>query len=449
MMDKDRGSGAEGALKNLSRFSAVTFATTVLRLGIRVLSNVVFTRLLGPSGRGAYGLLTTIPGLVVSLGNMGFGLGNVFLIAKRKCDLRAVTGNTLVVTSILGTVLTLAGYLLLSYGDILKGDTELIHQFTFLVLCAIPFVLLYEFGSDLLIATKQINYVNFLGLIFSGLPVILIIIFWFYTGEALNSAMYAWALTVLVVSVWSILKVMKRDALPLKVSLKHLKEGLSFGSRGYISIFANAMVRRIDFIFISSMLGAKDLGYYAISVSIAEILLSVPDAVNLPFLPLHLGLNRKDAEDTAPVVIRHVLFIMILICLFTAIIGRYAIWILFGKDFLAAYVPLLWLLPGIFSLSIFDLLKIDMYRNNLPGFVSMVSLLTLICNLILNYILIPIYGISGAAISSTVSYSLSTCILLCNFTRIAKVPYRDVLVIKISDLMLLWSQFRYGIKKDK
>lgn len=446
-INSGEGHETKAALKSLKEFSFSSFITTFLRFGIRILKNVVFTRFLSPAERGLFGLLTTIPDLVISFGNMGFGLGNTYLVAKHRYDLKKIVGNTLLFTFVLGLCLAGIGYIILSSDRILKGDGEAVRSFSSLVLFAIPFVLLYKFTDDILIATKQIHFANFLRLVFSGLPIVLIVVFWLYSGLALKAALYAWALTIVVVAVWAVIKTLSKDALPLKLSVPYFKDSISFGSRGLVSMFANELVRRVDYVFVSSMHGAHALGFYAVSVSVAEILLSVPDAVSTSFLPIHLGLDKKSANSFAPVVIRHVLCVMVVVCICTAIAGKLIIWLLFGGDYLPSYNSMLFLLPGILALSIYDLLKVDLYNHNLPGFVSWVSVITLVCNLLLNFLLIPRYGISGAAVSSSLSYGLSTIILLVKVVRLSGNSYQEVLLIKKTDIVLLWNKLRVKCRK--
>lgn len=442
-MESNKKPEINEALKSLSKFSLWTFAATIFRFGIRLLKNVVFTRILGPADRGIFGLLTAIPDLIVGFGNLGFGLGNTYLVAKERYDLKKIVSNTLLFTVLVGLLLAGVGYIVLSYEGILKGDNETVKAFLPVVLLLIPFVLLQRFGEDLLTAIKQINFLNLMGLCFSILPVILIVPLWVYTGEALKSAMYALTASVITISVWSIIKILSKSSFGFELSYNYFKKSLSYGTRGYLSIVADIMVRRIDVLFVSHILGATSLGLYAVSVSIAEILLMVPDAVNRPFLPIRLGLHKKDAKSVTPIVIRYVLFIMVLVCLCVAVGGKLIILILFGRKFLPAYSPVLWLLPGVLALSIYNFLKADMYSHNLPGFVSRTSVITLFCNLLFNYLLIPRFGINGAAISSSISYGLATLILLIKSVRLSGNSYRDTLFIKTSDLMSLWNKLRH------
>lgn len=437
-MPKDKTSEA---LKSLNQYAFSSFAVTVLRFGIRILKNVTFARLLGPAHRGAYGLMTSLPDLLITFGDMGFGMSTTYLAAKRD-NLRKITGNTLVMTLIQGLFLIGLAFGLLHYQYLLKEGGQFFLIYGPVILFTIPFSLLHEHMIHILLGTKRIHFINFLTLLYSLLPLALLILLWLATHRTLTAAMYAWTASIVIVSLIAVIKVLQNKAWPLGFSMTYMKEGLSFGLRSHGSSFCDAVSSRIDYLFIASFLGVQELGYYVISVSMAEILLSIPEAVFKPFLPIHLHLDREDAKNFAPIVIRHLLFIMIFVCAITAIFGKLLIWVLFGREFLPAYHSMLWLLPGIMCLSIYNLLKIDMYSRNLPGRVSLFSIVALVFNVISNLILIPHLGIVGAAMSYSFSYGLSSLFLLRQFVQSSQSSYRNVLLIKGSDLALLWNKVR-------
>jgi O-antigen/teichoic acid export membrane protein len=64
------------------------------------------------------------------------------------------------------------------------------------------------------------------------------------------------------------------------------------------------------------------------------------------------------------------------------------------------------------------------------------------CNVGLNLLLIPAWGIAGASVSSSVSYTLSTAVLLAAYVRRSGIPLREVLVPRRQDLALFWSHLR-------
>jgi O-antigen/teichoic acid export membrane protein len=90
------------------------------------------------------------------------------------------------------------------------------------------------------------------------------------------------------------------------------------------------------------------------------------------------------------------------------LLGQFIIEILFSKEFLLAYSPLLILLIG-YSINA----PISSINGTLQsiGKVTTVFRISLVCaiiNLLLNFLLIPEYGIDGAAIATSISLTLVT-----------------------------------------
>lgn len=429
-----RSAGLNKSLSILGKFSLSSLAVTAILFILRMVKNIVFTRLLGPSGRGMYGLLTTIPGLIISFGNLGFGLGCVYLLSKKKCELYKVLGNAFLYLLIQGAILALVGAVLLSFKGILKADYHIIESFSLPVLVAIPFLLAQHTGGTLLMGIKDIDFYNILRILFSAFPILFLVLLWLITKDALFSAMAAWTGAIAIVAVISFVQLYKKAGKRVGISIPYVKEAFSFGLRGNISMFANEVVRRIDILFIAYFLGAAQVGYYAVSVSVAEILLALPDAIALPFLPIRMSMDSSEAASFSPFVIKYVFLIMVFVCGITALAGKAIIFILYGKDFFPALMPMLCLLPGILALSLYQFLKADIYSINRPGFISIVSLITMTSNLVLNYLMIPSYGINGAAISSSVSYAASTLILFVFFLRKTGLSWDAVLLVKKQDV---------------
>ena len=430
------------ALKSLGEYALSSLAATAAQFVLRMARNVILTRLLGPAGRGLYGLLSTLPGFIVSFGNLGFGLGCYYLVAKRKCDLREILGNTLLYLVVLGAVLTVVGYVALQVSTPIRQDFLSGNHLTVLLLVSIPLLLAYNTVSDLLSALKEIHFANILTVTFAIFPIAVLLLYWWFTGNALMAAIWAWLGTNAGITLFGMFRIYRRAGGTPRVSYPALREAFSFGLRGNVNTWANAVVRRIDVLFVAHFAGMEAVGFYAASVSIAEIILTLPDAVSGPFLPLRMEMEEKEGWHFSPFVLKYMLAIMGLVCLVTAIIGKWLILTLYGSVFLPSLLPLQCLLPGIVGLSLYQFVKADLYHMNRPGLISWVSVLAMICNLALNFLLIPRFGAVGAAISSSVCYLLSTALLMFFVLRHTGVSWSQALILRKDDVCLLAHHFR-------
>ncbi len=439
---KTHSPSSSSALKSLGEYALSSLAATVAQFVLRMARNVILTRLLGPAGRGIYGLLNTLPGFVVSFGNLGFGLGCYYLVAKRKRDLREILGNSLLYLIVLSPILVIAGYIALQVSPSIRQEFLGAHNLTFVLLVSIPLLLAFNTVNDLLSALKEIHFANVLKVTFAIFPLVVLLLVWWLTGNALMAAIWAWLGTNVGMTLLGLFRIYRRAGGTPRVSYPALREAFSFGLRGNVSTWSNAVVRRIDVLFVAHYAGMEAVGFYAASVSIAEIILALPDAVAGPFLPLRLEMDEKEGHHFSPFVLKYILAIMTLVCIVTAITGKWLILTLYGAAFLPALLPLQCLLPGIVGLSLYHFVKADLYHMDRPGLISWVSVFVMFCNLGLNVLLIPRYGAVGAAISSSVCYLLSTAILIFFVLRHSKVPLAQALILRKADVQLLVKHLR-------
>ena len=102
--------------------------------------------------------------------------------------------------------------------------------------------------------------------------------------------------------------------------------------------------------------------------------------------------------------------------------------LLYSSKFAASTGAMRALLPGIVAYSAARVLGNDIAARGRPIVNSYVAGISVAVNLGLNLVLIPRYGINGAAWASTVSYSLVYFVTVAIYCRIARTSVRSVLV---------------------
>ena len=101
---------------------------------------------------------------------------------------------------------------------------------------------------------------------------------------------------------------------------------------------------------------------------------------------------------------------------------------LFGADFIKAKVAMIFLCIGFFFSATNGLVQPIMNLSGCERKLSLIFLYGLIINIILNYYLIPIYGIEGAAFATMigmVSWTITGCIICCKHIgeRVLYLPF--------------------------
>ena len=414
-------------IKSLLNNSLFTFVTTAFIFLLRIVKNAIISRILGPKLRGAFVIVVLIPEIIVCFGNLGFGIGMVYYAIKGKYDFRKIMGASFLFFFIVTPILIGICFLVLKFEILYKDVHPLVTPFSVLIIISIPFVLWKSLASALIMAKSLIREYNIFRLLESIVPLLIFMLIWFWLNEGLTAAVWGWFTGIVVLAVLTFLLFKKIGGFPPEFSIGLTLKGLRFGALGHPANFLHFLLLRIDFFFISGMLGAKELGYYAVSSSLAEILVSVAESVCIPYMPLLLGMERKEAENFSPIVIRWVFVMMIFLALSMALVGKLMISILFGSAFAPSYPALILLLPGVVALGVHPILKMDFFRQNKPGLVSTLTSVALIINILLNYLTIPKWGIFGAAFSSSVSYLITVILLMAAYCRMTSAGLFDLI----------------------
>lgn len=404
-------------LDKLASQGGLTLATSLCIFLLRFGKSAIISRLLGPTYKGVFSLLTLIPALMIAFGNLGFGPAVVYYVAKQKYDLKKVMGGTIVFSVLMGLVLLLVGIMVLQLDFVYKGNAQLVRNYSVLILISIPILLLHRLGLTFLMAKAIITSLNIIRVLESVFPLIFFIALWLLMDNALDAAVWSWFIGIMIIVALPFILIRHKGTYPPKFGTEFLKKGLSYGIAGHFANFFQMVLLRIDFLFISGMLGAKELGYYAIATSIAEMLLVVPESVGVPLAPMLFGMDKKESEKFTPVIARFIFALMGLSCIVVLLIGKFFIELVFGVDFLPAYPSLILLLPGMIALGLYGIIKIDLFGRKMPGTVSLLTGIAVAVNLALNYFTIPRWGIRGAAISSSFSYLLCLVLLLFVYFR--------------------------------
>ena len=100
------------------------------------------------------------------------------------------------------------------------------------------------------------------------------------------------------------------------------------------------------------------------------------------------------------------------------------------------------ILPGVVLFILFKVLNNDISSRGKPLFIMPSMIFGILINLISNYFLIPLYGGVGAAISSSISYTLAAIIFVIRYSRLTKIPLREIFTYKKNDFQIVFSSLK-------
>lgn len=415
------------------RHLALSMGTKLAMIALRLLRNVLLARILGPSERGLFALLSTLPDLISAATSGGLNSAVGYQAAKQR-DMGLLLTQVLVYGCLLAGVLTLACvFLVREFGANLEVTMQL-GLLAWLLLLAVPMTVLKSGLLTLHNASGGVGAFNALRLTESLAPLLLFLgLFWMWRDEALEAALISWLCGIALVLALGLWWLRRQHPLALRWDRSGQRELLSYSAKSHPDLLFQQLILRSDYLFIGALLGSTALGHYAMASAAAELLLIVPEAVTTPLMK---RLLQQDAgmERITPLALRLTATVMLGACLGMALIGHWLIVTLFGADYAPAYPALLALLPGLLGLCYASILRLDLLGKNRPGTVSLMMGAGAALNLVLNIVLIPAWGIVGAAAASSIAYLAVTVTMLVLYCRLSGVPLGQTLIILPADL---------------
>ena len=388
---------------------AETFSTRILLVVVGLANSMLATRALGPEGRGVFALALTVGALGLQFGNLGLHAANTYTVAREPRNLPALIANSLLVSFVFGTALALGTEWAVTEWRL----AEIPPPALLLAVAAIPFSLANLLLQNLFVGLNRVRVVNQSDLamkIGTALLTGLVIALHSASASALlcvNAALTAGGF------VWLLRRILPLADAPLRASKTMARDNLRYGFKAYLAALFSYMVVRSDLFLVQRYLGLTQVGYYSLAVTIADMVTLLPSTLGLLLFP-RLSALPTAAERRAFLgkALPGMAALIAVSILFVAVFARGIILLLYGKAFLAAVPALVWLLPGIFALSVNVILMNYFASQGMPNVVVISPLLATLVNIALNVKLIPALGIVGASVSSSIAYTMMLAISL-------------------------------------
>jgi len=424
-------------MNSISKNSAITFSSQILNFILALISSIILARVLGPKGRGIYALIILIPKMMLKLGSLGIEAANVYFTGSKKYKVKDIISNSLLCSILLGFILILLFYGIYQH-SVFKNflnSNQLNSVYVWFVISTVPFSLLSGYLRNVFLGKEDIITYNKINILQNVLQLSAIFTLLLILRLGLFGAVSTYIFTNICVFLLVVFFIVKNGIkIDFTFNAKLFKNMFNYGIKAYFANLAQFLNYRLDMFLVAIFLTPAAVGYYSISVAIAERIWMLPGAFASVLFPRISSLKSVESNNLTPRISRHTFFITIFLSLILAILAKPLIKLFFGTTFLPSLIPLLVLLPGIVALSVSKVLTADLAGRGKPQYGAYSSFVSLALNIPLNLWLIPRWGISGAAFATTVAYTISTLLVINFFIRISKKSCFDILVIKKQDL---------------
>lgn len=181
-----------------------------------------------------------------------------------------------------------------------------------------------------------------------------------------------------------------------------------------LSAFFITIYMKIDQVMIESFLDMQSVGLYSVAVRLAEAWYFIPTIIVATLMPYFIKVretNKKLYFYRLKQVNTLMFWMSVVVGVVITLFGQEVIIFLFTETYKDAYLALalnIW--AGVF-VSIGLATSLWMISENLQIYNLIGTIIGVLLNIIANYILIPIYGISGAAVATLITQGLGLWVI--------------------------------------
>ncbi len=398
-----------------------TLFSQVAALFLIVANAAIIARVLGPAGKGAYTLATLAPTVLGLLLGLGLGVANAFFAGSRRFTVAQLTRNSTGFALLASAAGLMAVAVLARSGLLARLLPGVPITVATLALTIFPLALFTGFLTSTLQGIGRIYAVNVVTLGQALANLLLTMAFVLLLGWGLPGAVLAFA-GAAAVALLIAAHLLRADGGAYHPALESavLRPALSFGLRGYIGNVLQFFNYRLDAFLVNAFLGPAGVGIYSVSVSLAEMLWYLPNAVSFVIFPRAARTRPKEMNAFTPRVFRATLGLTALGGLALALLGPALIRLIYGPAFASAFLPLLALLPGVVLLGGAKVLTNEIAGRGHPLYNSLASALGLVLTVGLDLYLIPRWGVLGAAVASSIAYAAIFVAALFFYARVSR-----------------------------
>lgn len=425
--------------------TALLLGSRLVGTGMIFLAGVITARLYEPALRGEYAMLTTIAAFVMVLANLGVGEGLIHFFNRGESGLDRSAAIVWGATGVSAIAACGAGWLIVPALSGTYFPTSGSHGAA-LGFAAGVFAVLHRNAYSLLVARRSFVWAAVSGVVQPTLFVI-----------ALTAVMFSAPpleiVAIAFVSSWSIAAI--ATAAPTlgqidwrSVDQTFARRFVRFSSRSYLNVVFTQMNYRLDILVVGYLV--QDLGilaFYHIAASITSLLWLIPDSLGQAIFPrLSAESDESSRAGLTIIALRHVVFLVSLAAIAVGLASVFVVPLLFGEEYSPSIVAIWLLLPGVLGIAIVKILMrfmMSIERHELSLAWSVVG--TIIC-VVGDWLLVPQFGVVGAALASTVAYLATAVGMITMFIILTRPRLSSLGRFPLGELEYYWPLMRdaYG-----
>ena len=390
---------------------SVSFATTAYIQVLNIATGLIAARILLPEGRGELAALMLWPGLIAELGNLGLSDALLYRLSAARIAPKIVFGTALLLTLALCAFLIPIGLAILPFA-MATLDAEIMAAAHWYMILFLPIYFASLFVANMFQGKLDLMAWNFVRAIVPTLYLLGIIVLGLTIAPEAPEFVGANLVAMLASAAAGIMLLVQRGWFGWRPDGREAKAMLLYGAKSHLSEILHSLRSKLDQAVVAKLMAAADLGFYAVSLTVANgPLILVQTVANVAFPKISAQPDHAGKIIVFGSYLRLCLALVLAVDLALFLTNWFLIPLLFGRAFadsvLTANLLLIGLVPFAAKLMCASALKawdraLAIPRAEIWG-LAVIALALLV--------LVPRFGLVGAAIANVIAQCVSAAVL--------------------------------------
>lgn len=418
-------------ISELSSKSVLVFIGNIIGQFIGFISVIIFARLLGSEIYGFYVYMVSFLSFFVILPNLGMNKGLISFLSRSTLTIeekKSILTFSLLVSSFISIFVIVVSII---FREVIATHLLSDSAYISLFLIMLPSIILTSINGLLLGALRAIRKIKEIiimsNIVRHFIMIIVTVIFVLLNQRNYLAIVVGFYLSTLLTSTYYFIKLKKYNLIGKLKSKYDNKKILFFSIPLLFSGIVSIIMQNIDKYMIGYLVGVSEVAIYKIALQFGTVSIIALNSVNTIFAPMISTLYHDDKihdlKNLYSLTTKWITIINLMIFGMIVVFSK-DIMNIAGKEFIYGGAALIIISLGqIINSSVGSVANINVMTGK-PRYDLISGLISMAINIILNYLLIPNYGINGAAFATAVSLGIKNIInFILMYKRLKIHPY--------------------------
>ena len=380
----------------LRGFSIAMGANLILFV-LSFLNNKLIYIILGQEENGIYFLIMRFSFFISLFFGEWLRLTNINIAGRNKRLNPVLSANIIAYTCSVSCVLLFTAFFAPSL------FTELIPpQFLFAAIAVGLCLIIRDSFQSLLLVNNHLLRYGTTFVLWGSLFLVLDFIFLVIYDLGLNSVILALIISTVIAALWSLISSISVNGFSFRPSLKIFRMSGKMGLRAAFAVSGMFLMINVHIFALSFLKGLAMAAIFSVCFRIFQLFQRGSDITGTILYSNVAQNEEKAGYRMTMLVCRNLIFLSAMFAVIGGLLGKYLIIIISSSEYLPAYLPVLFMLPGIVFMNTGSVLNSSYWGRGYPFKVIIAPYIAAAIGLTLDIIMIPEYGASGAALSFSV-----------------------------------------------